>query len=388
MGQVFETNDPKDNAVFGRNDATSAPPDDGGVHATGVFGLTVSPGAAGVFGANNSTKGVGVQGNGPFKVNGPDSVGVGGFSDAGFGVFAQSNTGSGVVTRSGTGHGLDAFGDKDIAVFAQGGTFSGVFNGALVVNKTPNLNPDPNNPAKDLNGSIVINDGNLFLNKGGVVAKTPTGSGVVVTSDTGHGVDVFSNNDIAVFAQGGTFSGVFNGALVVNKTPQLNPDPNNPAKPIDGSIVINDGNLFLNKGDIFLANAADCAEDFGVSGQAEPGTVMVLDDDGRLRESSAEYDRRVAGVISGACSYKAGLVLDRRPGEAHRAPLALVGKTYCKVDADFGAIEVGDLLTTSSTPGRAMKATDPMKAFGAVIGKALVRCQAGCALIPILIALQ
>jgi len=41
------------------------------------------------------------------------------------------------------------------------------------------------------------------------------------------------------------------------------------------------------------------------------------------------------------------------------------------VDARYVSIEVGDLLTTAPTPGHAMKATDPQKAFGAVIGKAL-----------------
>jgi hypothetical protein len=61
---------------------------------------------------------------------------------------------------------------------------------------------------------------------------------------------------------------------------------------------------------------------------------------------------------------------------------------YCKVDADYGQIEVGDLLTTSATPGHAMKATDPSQAFGAVIGKALRPLKEGQALIPILIAMQ
>jgi len=51
-------------------------------------------------------------------------------------------------------------------------------------------------------------------------------------------------------------------------------------------------------------------------------------------------------------------------------------------------IEVGDLLTTSPTPGYAMKATDPLKAFGAIIGKALCPLKEGQGLIPILIALQ
>jgi rRNA processing protein Krr1/Pno1 len=61
---------------------------------------------------------------------------------------------------------------------------------------------------------------------------------------------------------------------------------------------------------------------------------------------------------------------------------------YCKVDARHGSIEVGDLLTTSDTPGHAMKATDSLKAFGSVIGKALRPLKEGQALIPILIALQ
>jgi hypothetical protein len=61
---------------------------------------------------------------------------------------------------------------------------------------------------------------------------------------------------------------------------------------------------------------------------------------------------------------------------------------YCKVDAQYSPIEVGDLLTTSPTPGHAMKADDPLKAFGTVIGKALRPLSEGQGLIPILIALQ
>ncbi len=68
--------------------------------------------------------------------------------------------------------------------------------------------------------------------------------------------------------------------------------------------------------------------------------------------------------------------------------LALAGKVYCKVDARFGAVEVGDLLTTAPTPGHAMKADDPVRAFGAVIGKALRPLEAGTGLIPIIVALQ
>ena len=104
--------------------------------------------------------------------------------------------------------------------------------------------------------------------------------------------------------------------------------------------------------------------------------------------SQRAYDKRVAGVVSGAGDYKPGIVLDKQQSESHRQPIALVGKVYCKVDAQYGAIEVGDLLTTAPTLGHAMKASDPLKAFGAVIGKALRPLKEGQGLIPILIALQ
>ena len=142
-------------------------------------------------------------------------------------------------------------------------------------------------------------------------------------------------------------------------------------------------------GDIILKNG-DCAEDFDVSESQEidPGTVMVLDGDGKLEQSTGAYDKKVAGVISGAGEYRPGIILDKKESPNRRLPVALVGKVFCKVDAQYSSIEVGDLLTTSGTPGHAMKAEDPLKAFGAVIGKALRPLKAGTGLIPILIALQ
>jgi hypothetical protein len=143
-------------------------------------------------------------------------------------------------------------------------------------------------------------------------------------------------------------------------------------------------------GDILLMNA-DCAEDFDIveADKVEPGTVMVIDQEGALRQSHQAYDKRVAGVTSGAGDYKPGIVLDKHQSQDdNRMPIALVGKVYCKVDAQYSPVEVGDLLTTSATPGHAMKAENALKAFGAVIGKALRPLKEGQGLIPILIALQ
>src|SRR5260370_42690614 len=116
-----QTNNATQNAIFGQNDATAAPTGSG-VHGAGVFGLTFCPGAAGVFGSNNSTKGVGVQGNGP-------ESGLRGFSDKGSGATAQSNNGSGLIATSGEGNGDEAFTVNDAAGSATAATFAGLFNG-------------------------------------------------------------------------------------------------------------------------------------------------------------------------------------------------------------------------------------------------------------------
>jgi hypothetical protein len=116
--------------------------------------------------------------------------------------------------------------------------------------------------------------------------------------------------------------------------------------------------------------------------------VMVIDDSGSLKVSDRAYDRRVAGVISGAGELRPGIVLGRTGAPGTRLPIALNGRTYCLVDADVAPIGVGDLLTTAPTPGHAMRADDPARAFGAVIGKALAPLAAGRGLIPLLVSLQ
>jgi hypothetical protein len=142
-------------------------------------------------------------------------------------------------------------------------------------------------------------------------------------------------------------------------------------------------------GDIILRNG-DCAEDFDIADDAavDPGTVMVIDSGGRLRPSTQPYDRCVAGVLSGAGDLKPGIVLGRQESSSSRRPIALTGRVWCRVEASSAPVETGDLLTTSSVPGFAMKAIEPARAFGAVIGKALAPLPRGRGLIPVLVALQ
>ncbi|MDR3470664.1 MAG: hypothetical protein P4M09_03080 [Devosia sp.] len=130
----------------------------------------------------------------------------------------------------------------------------------------------------------------------------------------------------------------------------------------------------------------DCAEQFEMAADAvdEPGTTMVIGADGRLAPCSLAYDSRVAGIVSGAGDLQPAFLLNERTG--HRAAIALFGTVYAHVDARETPIEAGDLLTTSATPGHAMKAVDREKSFGAIIGKALRPLAGGLGLIPVLVA--
>ena len=141
------------------------------------------------------------------------------------------------------------------------------------------------------------------------------------------------------------------------------------------------------KGDIILANA-DGAEEFEVEGDIpEPGSVLVIEDDTRLRLADRPYDQGVAGIVSGASGIRPGIVLGRGR-EGVRVPVALFGRVNCKIDASYGPVLAGDLLTTSETPGHAMRAEPDNRALGAVIGKALRALNSGRDLVPVLVALQ
>jgi hypothetical protein len=150
------------------------------------------------------------------------------------------------------------------------------------------------------------------------------------------------------------------------------------------------GNINLT-GDIrFSSTVADCAEEFDLTDaeECEPGAVMVLDERGRLQRSTTAYDTRAVGVVSGAGAYRPGIILGRDEGNHRRVAVAVVGKVFCKVDASYAPIRVGDALTTSPTRAHAMKVVDPAKAVGAVVGKALAACDTGRHLVPMLVTLQ
>ena len=138
----------------------------------------------------------------------------------------------------------------------------------------------------------------------------------------------------------------------------------------------------------------DVSERFSIEDPAEeikPGYVVSISTEeiGGLALSRAPYDSRVAGIVSGAGGINVGMVLGQegQPFSGEH-PVALSGRVYCWADASHGAIEPGDLLTTSSTPGHAMKAADPARAHGTIIGKAMTPLTDGTGLVLVLVSLQ
>ena len=102
----------------------------------------------------------------------------------------------------------------------------------------------------------------------------------------------------------------------------------------------------------------------GLSAPTEPGDVLSLDPDrpGQLRLSTVAADPLAIGVMAGASS-------PGGPDGAWHGPIATSGVVLVRADAGYGAIRPGDLLTTSATPGHAMRATEVLA--GTILGKAI-----------------
>ncbi len=143
-----------------------------------------------------------------------------------------------------------------------------------------------------------------------------------------------------------------------------------------------------------IRGGSDLSEKFDISyatATPMPGMVVCIDPDspGALVVSKNAYDRTVAGVISGAGGVQTGMLMGQRGSAADgEHPVALTGRVYVMADASSGPIEPGDLLTTSDTPGHAMKAADHTKAQGAILGKAMTSLDAGEGLVLVLVSLQ
>ncbi len=136
-----------------------------------------------------------------------------------------------------------------------------------------------------------------------------------------------------------------------------------------------------------IIGGCDIKEDLNSIEKLQPGDIVVIDDKnpGQIRRTNETYDRKVAGVISGANGINPGISLSQNDVMEGEFPLTMVGRVYVKAT---GIIQVGDMLTTSHLPGHAMAVSDFSKAHGTVIGKAMSANESGEGMVLVLVNLQ
>ena len=202
--------------------------------------------------------------------------------------------------------------------------------------------------------------------------------------------DIYANNDINIH-RNTTVHGIFG---------------------VDGAVNLGDGNINsandinINKNatvhgtmtanTMQITGGSDLAEPYQIAASAEvqplPGMVVAIDPDqtGQMRVSTRAYDHAVGGIISGAGGVHPGVVLRQAGTVADGTqPIDCTGRVWCWCDASAGgAITPGDLLTTSDTPGHAMRVRDYAKARGAIIGKAMSPLKTGKGLVLVLVTLE
>jgi hypothetical protein len=307
---------------------------DAGLHLTNIGG---ADGVGASLHGDNGNDGVGVLGT-----TGGSGAGVQGHSEQGQGVRGESAEGQGVHGESVQGRGVTGHSEHSDGVQGMSDSGTGVF-GEGAANGLH---------GKSAAGRAVY--GENTAGGDGIGGFSVSGTGTAGVSDSGTGLYGRSKSGNA---------GYFEGAVHVTGTLQCF--------------------------DVVLAGR-DCAEEFalGQAGDIEPGTVVVVDDEGGVRPSNSAYDQRVAGIVAGAGDLQPGILLADRASGRPGVPVSLFGTAYCKVDAQYAPIEVGDLLTTSPTEGHAMAVREVSRAFGSVLAKALRPHTGGQGFIPVLIALQ
>ncbi len=247
--------------------------------------------------------------------------------------------------------------------------FYTAFNNRVTILQDGNVGVNTTTPSEtlEINGTSRLDNNDMYMRAG---------------TDRNHGVG-YRNTLEGIFFDGPFLYGFNGGALGVS-----NPDTISLKWYYDGTVWISNN---CSVASLTIRGGSDVAEPFPVTGkEVEPGTVMVIDKEnpGQLLPSTEPYDTCVAGITSGAGGIKPGLELRQEGVMDQGQKVALSGRVYVKADASAGSIVPGDLLTTSSTPGHAMKACDHARAQGAILGKAMTGLKEGQGLVLVLVTLQ
>ena len=369
-----------------------------GLSATGI-GVIGSGFKTGVTGASGN--GDGVYGEGKNGVHGrsgsPTDSGVWGENTgAGYGVSGSTNSGAAAGVwgnNSGTGPGVQGTSAGGAGIRATG-TPAGHFEGDVEI--TGNV---------AVGGSSSPNIGRLTVS-GPLVSGIPQGqiiidpeSGTISVDGLQTQIEVHSPGQSLEISSGGISSGAFvigmgfpdKNAITIDSPGGL---------VITSSLTVNGNAKFQGGKQGFLVDEfVNCAETV-----LERGDLLTL----RKTEAKERYGDRipvpqvelareayaveVCGVVDGPVvqpEHRCHDAISAEVSPGARGLMVTIGcYADCKVDADVVPIEVGDLLTESSTPGHAQKVLDRSGAVGAIVGKALKAVAKGKATIPILVLLH
>ena len=359
----------------------------------GVFGQTHGNAQAGVLGRNDGV--TGVNGAGVFGYASTEAHGVLAISEMGTGLWAATNGAGGgeqsaiygqtaqsisVAGRFhhlGSGTALTAEANGGWAMFGRSQSGIGVF-GQTITNGTGVLGRNESNNGQSVHGYSAAG-------ATGVRGDSVGGDGVVgVTNGAGKaGVVGVNNNAAGLGAVVGLSSA---GTAVFGKTDSATGAAAFFWNSAGGDAIRTDGAIRVGGRTITrvleITGGADVVEPFATNAPEEiqPGHVVTIAEDGTgtLELSRTAYNTCVAGIVSGANGINPGLCLSQEGVNADgQHKVALSGRVYCMADASLGEIKPGDLLTTSDTPGHAMKVRDRERAQGAILGKAMSRLARG-----------
>ncbi len=360
----------------------------------GVYGLADSTGVNyGVYGESRSTSGgAGVYGYG--NAASGANFGVQGISaaPAGYGVFGLANT------LSGTNYGVfgQSYSSQGRGVSGYVGTTTGVNYGTTgEVTSTSGGAAGVYGRASGSTGSVYGVLGESYSTGGigvygaiGVISGVNYGVYGTSPSTVGRGVYGYATNSSGANygVLGRTESATGYGGFFVNTGAGNLLAANDIESTTDLEFrVTNTGNVFADGSyNCGLATAcfntgagADLAERIDVTEALEPGDVVEIDplQPGHFRRSSAAFSSHVVGVVSTQPAITMNnndlTDIDSDIRTDNRPLLALVGQVPVKATTENGAIQPGDLLVASSTPGHAMRCEGVEQCFGRAIGKAM-----------------
>jgi hypothetical protein len=346
-GVLAQTNSPDGYGVYGEAKATSG-------YAKGVFGTTAAYNGTGVYGESTTTSGTS------------------------YGVYGENTSGVGAGVR-GTSPGIGVWG------YSTGSDGKGVYGACFQ------------------SGGIGVRGNGFEYGVLGSGGSSGTTYGVFGTTNSDGGFGVRGESPVfAVYGKATKTSGVSWGVYGQSAAP-LGFGVYGVAPKYGVYGYATDpggyGGYFVGRAStdvLEIRGGSDLSERFDVRGAKEevspaPGMVVCIDPEqaGNLLVSSTAYDRTVAGIISGAGGIRTGMLMGQEDSVADgKNPVALTGRVYCLADASSDAIVPGDLLTTSDTPGHAMKVADHAKAQGAILGKAMSSLKEGKGLVLVLVTLQ